>query len=133
MAKPQNSSIAYNDFNSTELIKNVEDHARDLVSMSARIEMLEKKFGNNEKIADTWCDIIERDTKLQIMLANTFLKLLNENKEVKKSISSIVNSEDRKAFYGFFKKFGGLIAAGVLLFAGAVLKGLADIVIHAIH
>jgi len=126
MSKPSRNSNQNNDFDVNALLSDVSNHARDMTTLTKKIECLEEKFGTNEKIAETLSDTAEKAVKMQTMLAKTFVTLLKSNDEVKEGISEIVNKLDRKYTALFLKRFSSGVWAIFLVSLGVVLKWVFD-------
>jgi hypothetical protein len=102
--------INHTDFTPADIATTVNKHDEDFILVKERLNELERKFGNNEKIADTLCETAEKATKMHEMLAKTFLKLLQHDVPVKQEVSNLVNKTDRNYFYASVKRVGFLVA-----------------------
>lgn len=114
------------DFNPQSLIKNLADHARDVLDLKEKVKDFESRFGTHEKIAETLSDTSKTAIKMQEMLCDTFVKLLDTNDAIKNKISEIINKTDRNNFYVWAKSIGlgawTIIVAVISAIAGAVAR-----------
>lgn len=93
-----------------------EDHAKQMEDVISRIKELESKFGSNERIADTLCETAEKATKMQAMLANKFIDLLNTNVPIKEAVQQIMEKSDRNYFILSLRRFGGYVWTIAVIF-----------------
>lgn len=119
-------AVNNDDFKSSDLLRSIEGHDKEIISLSTRIKELENKFGNHELTATTINEASKTQVKMQEMLAENFMKLLETNEKVKESIIALVNKLDRNCFYVSMKRFGRASWAIFLLFIGAAAKTILD-------
>ena len=122
MSKPSRTPTQNNDFDVNALLSDVSNHARDMTTLTKKVECLEDKLGSHEKIATTLSDTAKTAVKMQEMLADTFTTLLKSNKAVRESVVELVDEVDRSYLKAFLKRFGSFIGAILLLLVGAILK-----------
>ena len=113
----------FQDFDPNAYLK-TDDYQKDIKDLGSRIKKLEDQFGSNEKIADTLCETAEKATKMQQMLADSFLKQLQHNPEVKGAVNKIIDESDRNAFQTLAKKMGVGAWSIVVFLAGVVVTAL---------
>ena len=101
--------------------------AGDVVEdFNTRIIALEEKFGDNEKIAKTLCEVSEKQKDFDKIFEKTIEILIKNSPLVKNAIQGFIDSEDRNIFWKITKRFGVSIGWIVSLFVagyvGYVLK-----------
>lgn len=114
-----NSSVS-NDFDTNQIIRHVEDHAKDIVALLLRVKELEDKFGNNEKIADTLSETAEKAVKMQTMLQKTFVLLLETNEPVRCEIKKLIKSTDREFVVTQWRQWRYLVIAAFIFLTAQV-------------
>lgn len=114
------------DFHRDKLIKEIDDHSREINSLGVKISTLENKFSTNEKIADTLEQVLSRDTKIQDKLAIIFIKLLNTDSQVKQIISEVIKKSDRDYLGMILKRLGiltwTLSSSAIGIIIGVILR-----------
>ena len=121
MSKPSRNSSQNNDFDVNALLSDVSNHARDMTTLGKKVECLEEKFGTHEQIAETLSKTAETAVKMQTMLAETFVKLLKNNKDIRDEFVKIINEADRDFVKSSIKRFGGYIWTLFAASIGAIL------------
>lgn len=110
------------DFNATKIATTVNKHDEEFISVKSRLDSLETKFGNNERIADTLCETAEKASKMNEMFGKRFLHLLQNDVGVKEEVGNLVNKTDRSYFLSTLKR-GGLLLIGFLYSVLLILVG----------
>jgi putative Ca2+/H+ antiporter (TMEM165/GDT1 family) len=98
------------DFNPAKIATTVTKHDEEFISVKSRLDALEAKFGNNERIADTLCETAEKASKMNEMVGKRFLHLLQNDVGIKSEIANIINKTDRNYFMATMKRVGVLVA-----------------------
>ncbi len=106
------------DFEFKSIIKT---HSEGLIDLEERIKALENKLGTHEKIAETLCETAQKQTKMQELLANTFIALLKTNDSIKAATTDLINKADRNAISKLFKKFGMTVWSILMLVIGGII------------
>jgi hypothetical protein len=110
-----------NDFNAAELTQSVGRHGQDIVDVQKRLKVLENKFGDNIKIADTLCEASKQAVKMKEMIKSIISELLDKDPEIKNRVDNLVKGVDRDSVKCFYKKFGGLIFNGIIFILGSTV------------
>ncbi|MCK4592154.1 hypothetical protein KAT63_01795 [Candidatus Parcubacteria bacterium] len=114
--------MAKNDFDPDKLTTSLDKHGEDIINVKKRIEQLEDKFGNNEKIADTLCETAEKATKMREMISDTFLLLIEKDLKIKGGLKNLIKETDRDVFKHNINKLFSLIFALALIVFGALIN-----------
>lgn len=115
-----------NDFNEQELTNTIGKHDEELISVKKRLDSLEEKFGNNEKIADTLCETAEKALKMDEMIRKVFLKLLKKDTDIKSEVSNLVNDLDRNCFKKNLKRFGFTVWTVIIFLLGVLITAIVN-------
>lgn len=113
------------DFDLDSIVK-VDKYEKDLSGLEDRIAAIEKKFGNNESIAETLCDTAEKATKMKAMLAQTFVTAIKTDKDTKESLTQLVYEIDRSQLWAWIKRVGIAGWTIMVFFLGLIAKALID-------
>jgi len=110
------------DFNIDDLVKTGSKHDEEISGLKKRVKIIEDKFGDNEKIADTLCATADTQLKMQEMLQNVFMKQLQSNPVVQEEISKIINKTEKDQFKVWARKIGiGVWTVIVSILSGAIV------------
>jgi hypothetical protein len=135
MVKTQNNPPAENDFKLNEIIEEKFDsHSKELAALSGRLKGIEDKFSTNDKIADVFKGVIERDALMQATLVVFFEKCLSsdstksilinlicQNSDIKDAISKRINDCDRDYVAKAISRFGGWIGALLIAIVSSIV------------
>jgi len=78
------------DYNPVALAGRIDGHARDMKSISERLEKMEARLGTSEKIGDTFCEVIGNYTKIQEKLKTICSDMIMDSKKVEDTIVKVV-------------------------------------------
>lgn len=127
MAKGAPNQNLPDDFNLNTFVENVSFHSIEIPKLTSRIEKIEEKFGDNEKLADTLHNASQKAVKMQKLFDESFIKLLDESYLVKEKISKIINNVDRNHFYTSLKRFGFVVYT---ILIGAIGSAVTVLITH---
>jgi len=119
-----------NDFDPYALTKQVDDHAKDMASITKRLDDLEMKFGTHEQIADTLCITSEKAVKMRDMMSTTFVSLIDSDPKIKDALTQLINKTDRSWFYCYVKRIGFAGWTVIMIILGGLGKALGDKIFH---
>lgn len=111
-----------NDFDTNKLVETSGKHNEEISDLKKRVRVIEDKFGDNEKIANTIYLTADSQVKMQEMLELSFVKQLQNSPKIKEVIDTLINESDRKAASVIIKKVGiGIWTIIVAVISGAVV------------
>src|ERR1700679_1201207 len=90
--------------------KLLQDHGKDISSLTDRVASLEQKLSNPEQLALTLEAASSDSKKLDKLFSKLFCNMMKNDDEVKASLVEKINALDRAEVNAFMKKFGGKIA-----------------------
>ena len=95
---------------------------------NTRIIGLEERFGDNEKIAKTLCNVAETQKDFDKIFEKAIINLIKNSSDVKNSFQEFVDGGDRDAFKKLFKRFGAgiiwLVSIVAALYVGYLFRKL---------
>jgi hypothetical protein len=90
--------------------KLLQDHGKDISSLSDRVAAVENKLANPEQLALTLETASSDSKKLDKLFSKLFCDMMKSDAAVRASIEERINAIDRNATREVMKKFGGKIA-----------------------
>lgn len=96
------------DYTKSEILQE-EERRKNIDSLLQRVDRLEKKFGDNEKIAKTLKETSDNILGMRTMILEIFTDAFYSNKDVKTLLLNFINQADRNWLVFFFRKFWMLI------------------------
>lgn len=89
--------------------------------LDSRINSLEERFGDNEKIAKTLCEVSENIKNFDKLFEKALLILVKNNTDIKTAIKNIIDENDRVASNKLLKRFGVIIAWVISIIITAII------------
>lgn len=112
--------IGKDDFDAPAIARQVEDHTKDMVSLAKRLDELEARFGSNEKIANTLCEVESSAVKMADCFEKSLIKILGQSDPVNKQINKIISEADRSYVAQQLKQYRAWIYGGILFILAQV-------------
>ncbi len=109
------------DFKAQDIVKTVDEHAKDLQGIEKRLSTLERKFGP-ENIVQTLNSNIKESTTISETIATILQKLLSSDDTTKTNINLIVEKIDRNQWKIFIGKSGTAIGIIIGFIIEALIK-----------
>lgn len=119
---PENQPNGGTDFNAAKIATTVNKHDDEFIAVKSRLDVLEAKFGDNQKIATTFVEVASKQTDMEGVFATVFVKLLAKDEGIKTAVGALINTADRNAVKAFWKKFGFAIWSAALFVLGLLVK-----------
>lgn len=101
---------AKKDFDADKLLQ---EHVKDISSLSERVAALEGKLDKPEQLAATLEAATSDSKKLDKLFSKLFCDMMDKDPDVKKAVENKLDSIDRAAVNSVMKKFGGKIGFAV--------------------
>jgi hypothetical protein len=98
------------DFDADKLLQ---DHGKDISSLTDRVASLEQKLSNPEQLALTLEAASSDSKKLDKLFSKLFCNMMRNDDDVKASMQEKMNVLDRDAVRAVVKKFGGKIGFAI--------------------
>lgn len=118
------------DFIAESLARQVDDHTKDMGLITKRLDELEARFGTNEKIANTLCEVEENAVKMGNCIEKSISKILINSDPVNNQIKKIIAESDRSYIAQQLRQYRVWIY-GALLFIAA--QGSIELIKFFIH
>jgi hypothetical protein len=91
----------------------LQDHGKDISSLTDRVASLEQKLSNPEQLALTLEAASSDSKKLDKLFSKLFCNMMRNDDDVKASMQEKMNVLDRDAVRAVVKKFGGKIGSAI--------------------
>lgn len=117
------------DFDPVALTKATEQHEENITDHAERIEAIEKRLSTPTEIAALLETASDDSKKLDKLFAKIFTSMLQDescNKDIRESITNIVNKTDRNVYYLTLRRWGKIIGAVSLFFLGIIATLITD-------
>lgn len=98
------------DFDADKLLQ---DHGKDISSLTDRVAALEQKLSNPEQLALTLEAASSDSKKLDKLFSKLFCNMMKNDDEVRVSLQDKINALDRSVAKSMMKKFGGMVGFAV--------------------
>jgi hypothetical protein len=98
------------DFDADKLLQ---DHGKDISSLTDRVVSLEQKLSNPEQLALTLEAASSDSKKLDKLFSRLFCNMMKNDDDVRASVQEKMNALDRSTVKSTIKKFGGLVGFAV--------------------
>ena len=106
--------------------KLLQDHHKDISSLTDRVLALEQKLSSPEQLAQTLEAASSDSKKLDKLFSKLFCDMMKNDESVKSAVTEKIAAMDRDAVKAFWTRFGRWVLATIgALFAG-LLGGLID-------
>jgi hypothetical protein len=109
------------DFNPGRIATTVSKHDEEFISVKKRLDDLECKFGNNEKIAETLFETASKQTRMEEMFANVFTKLVSRDANVRTALISLMDTNEQSKIKLLWKQLGGKVLAVITFICGIII------------
>jgi hypothetical protein len=123
MAGPPRKSEK-DDFDPADLLAYSEQHETKISELTERTLKIETLLSTPQNLATFFEQCSSDSRNFDNVFAKMFCRFMEENTAVREAVQKRVAESDRNFVRKTFKRFGGWVYAGVLIFAGAVGKEL---------
>jgi hypothetical protein len=112
----------FDDFDVDKIAVAVDQHAKEMTGLDARIAKLEAKIGTNDNLAETLEAACSKAVKMRDVFLDEFVRMLAKEERVQKSVEKLVDRVDRIWFLVFLKRIGFAMWSLTLFVGGYCIK-----------